>query len=344
MSALERIIAAWAEWAAATVVDPGLSTSVSEPATLASIGLGAGVLLAVLGVSNAFLGQSVVQRRMRALAPGRGVGSAQAIEKRAFAPSGFVKSFVPMSPGECSRIGKRLARAGYRRPDAVRNYFVLRTLLGVVLPVLVWGVIHLASDAHWIPDVLRQMVTGLTRFQVALVLAAMVASGFYAPALWLRSRVQARQARIEESFPSALDLLQVAVEAGLGFDAALTRIANEMLPVAPDIAEEFIAATLEVQAGRDRRTALLDMADRMGVEEARQFVQVILQSVEYGTSMSAALRTYAQDMRTRRELRAEEKANKLPVQLSVVMSVLLLPALLLITLGPTIIRYIRFFV
>ncbi|HSG55190.1 MAG TPA: type II secretion system F family protein, partial [Paracoccaceae bacterium] len=122
-------------------------------------------------------------------------------------------------------------------------------------------------------------------------------------------------------------------------DAAINRVGHELTRVAPEVAYEFLLLQIEVQAGRDRETALFDMADRMGIDEAKSFALVIVQSLQFGTSLTSALKTYAAEMREMRELAAQEKANRLPVQMSGVMSMLMLPALFLITLTPIIIRY-----
>ena len=179
-----------------------------------------------------------------------------------------------------------------------------------------------------------------TIFYVTTVLALV---GFYAPYLWLKNRIAARKQRIWESLPNALDLLQVSVEAGLSFDAAIVRVSHELSGVAPDIAAEFMMLQLEIQAGKDKQKAFLDMAERTSVEEMAAFANVILQAGQFGTSISNALTTYADEMRLSRELRAQEKANRLPVQMSGVMAVMMMPALLIICLAPMLIRWIRMF-
>ena len=148
-----------------------------------------------------------------------------------------------------------------------------------------------------------------------------------------------RQLEVSETFPNALDLMVVAVEAGLGFDAAMTRVSNEMEHIAPAIAQEFRLVQLEIAAGGEREKALLDMASRTNVDEVASFASVILQSVQFGTSVGEALTTYASEMRISRELKAQEMANKLPVKMSGVMASLMLPALFLLILGPIAIRW-----
>ena len=132
-------------------------------------------------------------------------------------------------------------------------------------------------------------------------------------------------------------------ESGLGFDAAIVRVGNERSGAAPDIASEFMMLQLEIQAGKEKQRAYLEMAERTGVEEVTSFANVILQAGQYGSSISQALNTYADEMRTARELRAQEKANRLPVQMSGVIALTMMPALLIICLMPMLIRWMRMF-
>ena len=171
----------------------------------------------------------------------------------------------------------------------------------------------------------------------------LVAAGYFGPVYWLNGRVTERRRRIEESFPNALDLMQISVESGLGFDAAMTRVGNELMHTSPDIAFEFLSVQRQVQAGRARDAAMLDMAQRTGVETVRSFANVAKQSMQFGTNMSTALTTYAHELRAYREMRAHEMANKLPVKMSAVLASLMLPVLIMLTIGPVVIRYIRYF-
>jgi tight adherence protein C len=194
-----------------------------------------------------------------------------------------------------------------------------------------------------LPDFVINSVAHLSNLRTLQILSILMAVGFFGPVIWLKGRVKDRKRRIEEAFPNALDLVQISTEAGLGFDAAMTRVGNELASVSPDISYEFLTAQREILAGRSREKALADIATRTGVEEIASFTNVVLQSMQFGTPISAALTAYAEEMRKYRELRAQEQANKLPVKMSGVMASLMLPALLMITIGPVVIRYIRFF-
>ncbi len=173
--------------------------------------------------------------------------------------------------------------------------------------------------------------------------AVFILVGFFGPAIWLSARASERRDRIEKSFPNALDLIQISVESGLGFEAALARVADELSIAAPDLCAEFKHAQQEIYAGRDREMAYQSMAERLMIEEAHAFVNVVLQSYRFGTSLSQALLAYSSEMRQRRELAAQEKANKLPVYMSAVMAGLMMPALLIVTIGPVVLRYMQGF-
>jgi tight adherence protein C len=182
---------------------------------------------------------------------------------------------------------------------------------------------------------------GISASSTLVLLALLVALGFYLPPLIVRRQIMHRQRTIREGFPQALDLMQVAVQAGLGFDAALARIAQELQTAHPFLAEEFLVVVLELRAGKSRDRVLQDLAQRTGVEEINSFQTVMNQSIRYGTSISDALDVYAKEMRHKRIMRAEELANQMPVKMSLAMVIFLLPTLFLIFMGPVAIRFVR---
>jgi tight adherence protein C len=258
------------------------------------------------------------------------------------APEGLARAFLPTDRRERHKVRRDLEHAGFTGPNAVVVYYGIRIGFGLVLPALLAAAV-LFRDALPIPAGLRTGMGQLGTMQLMTGFALMILLGFYGPAAWLSARTRDRQTRIEMAFPNALDLLQVSVEAGLGFDAALSRVATEMRTSSPEISQEFTAAQHEILAGRDREYAYRQMAERLGIEEAFAFINVILQSLRFGTSMSQALLAYSADMRQRREIRAQEKANKLPVYMSAVMAALMMPSLIIVTIGPVIIRYMNGF-
>ena len=307
-------------------------------------GMGLGVLLLLYGIWSAFSAPDPAIRRMQqqgAVSGGRDdVSLLKGID---VTPNGFMKSLMPTDEKSLTDLQILLARAGFSGGYAVRRYFLWRAILGILLPAAAFFLIFGArSGVLPLPDTVRVALTGLADTQVMLVMIGMIAGGFFGPSIWVRSRASERSRKISEAFPNALDLLQISTEAGLGFDAAMIRIGNELKVSAPEISEEFLMTEREIHAGRAREKALNDMAVRTGVDEVASFANAVNQSLRFGASLSATLSTYAKEMRLDRELRAQEKANRLPVQMSAVMASLMLPCLLLLTRGPVIIRYIEF--
>ena len=314
--------------------------------TLLIIGVCCGAVMAYFGVASAVSGTSPAAERMAAIASShksRRQNNDLLLLDEAD-PTGILKSIIPNDSKQRTDIQLQLAQAGYKGKNAVRNFYLVRSLFGFVIPLIFIGVI-LASKSNMInlPEVIRQFATSLSQLQIFQILSVLLATGYFGPIGWLKARVGARKTRIEQAFPNALDLIHISVEAGLGFDAAMTRVGNELVAVCPDLSYEFLTAQREIQAGRSREKALTDIGTRTGVKEISAFSNVVLQAMQFGTPIADALTTYAVEMRKFRELRAKEQANKLPVKMSIAMASLMLPALFMITIGPVVIRYIRFY-
>ncbi|PTX54644.1 tight adherence protein C [Litoreibacter ponti] len=308
--------------------------------TVLYLGIGLGVLLVFMGLYLGSVMRDPVADRMRATAQGYTKTSDRKALMKTMdkVPEGILKALIPEDRSERTQIRFRLRQAGFDGPDSVRNFFVFRLVTAMIVPFLALLFFSVREIIN-VPTSIDAYLNTFTKIQVMQILAVSVALGFYGPTYWLHRQIKARQLEIEQGFPNALDLLQISSEAGLAFDTAMTRVAQNLANICPAISEEFLMCQAEVLAGRHREQALSDMAERMGIEEVNAFVALIIQSMEYGTSISDALIAYALEMRETRELKAQEKANKLPVQMSGVMASLMLPALFLITLGPTIIRY-----
>lgn len=322
----------------------GLTSVALTPSSLIVTGIGLGVMLFVFGVASAFSAGDPVLKRMEAQRR-QGAGGADRAILRTVGkdPKGLMAALIPANREERTDVERKLAIAGFTGVHAVRNYYLFRAVFGLLLPTLALAVISLwRIGAVQVPLQIEGLLSAMTPFRTIQVMCILVALGFFGPALWLRQKAEERRRAIEEGFPNALDLVQISVEAGLGFDAAMIRVANEIEDVAPDLSAEFLLAQREIQAGRSRDRALLDMAARTGVDEVASFAMVVIQSMQFGTSISETLTTYAAEMRRARETRAQEKANRLPVQMSAVMATLMLPALLMLTLGPVVIRYMNY--
>lgn len=302
-----------------------------------------GVLLTVLGVSNAFAGPTAEVRRLQGGTSNRKISADYDLVRGDDNDTyGLLRAFVPTSQKDRSRIRAQMRQAGIQRRNAVTTFYLVRAVLALGLPSLYLGALQLPPA---IQSQLRltDYLSGQSMVTIFYVVTVLALLGYYLPQLWLKRKTAARQQRIWESFPAALDLLQISVESGLGFDAAIVRVGHELSGAAPDIAAEFMMLQLEIQAGKEKQRAYLEMAERTGVEEVTSFANVILQASQYGSSISKALNTYADEMRLARELRAQEKANRLPVQMSGVIALTMMPALLIICLMPMLIRWMRMF-
>lgn len=323
-------------------MDFSLFLSLFTTQTLLLAAVGIGTMVGVFGIGRALTEKSPAAERMSPKNRVSVTGPANSHLLNEDEPSGLAQIFAPKSDEERFAVQMALAKAGYRSANATAGYYLFRLVLGLGLPVAFLLVLTF-SQMPAAPEWLVLAMSGISTIGIAQVTCILCAIGFFGPSIWLKAKISERRQAIEEAFPNALDLIQIAVEAGLGFDQALMRVSSEIRSVAPELADEIISAENEIQAGRDRDRALMRMARRTGVDEVCSFVNVVLQSARFGTPMSDALSTYAEEMRTTRELKAQEKANKLPVQMSAVMASLMLPAILMLTLGPVVIRYIHYF-
>lgn len=307
-------------------------------------GIACGSLLIFVGVASIITQRNPAAVRLADTASARRrVREDRGILKSPVAEAkGIMRSFLPSDLAQRTELHRKLAQAGRTGPNALRNFTLVRVVLGLVMPAWLLAMVFAGKYlGELLPLAFSAWAASFSALGITQTITFLVALGYYVPLLWLNSRVAQRQQRITESFPNALDMLQVSVEAGLGFDAAMTRVGNELAEIAPEIAYEFLAVQLQVQAGRGRQAAMRDMAQQTGVDVVKSFANVVHQSMQFGTSMTEAVTTYADEMRNFRELKAQEMANKLPVKLSGVMASLMLPALVLLTIGPTVIRYIN---
>ena len=235
---------------------------------------------------------------------------------------------VATNEDERSVVRLRMIRAGYFGETAVRLYYIVRVLLAVTLPVAFLLLVPSMS-----PDMPTNKMIGIA---VVSCLA-----GLYLPYRYVDSKVKARQRLIQEGFPDALDMLVVCVEAGLGLDAAVVRVADQIAKPHPVLAEQFGFIALELRAGKTREEALRNFGMRSGVEDVNTFVMLLIQSEALGADLSQTLRVQPDEMRTKRMMRAEEQAHKLPVKLTMPLVGCILPAMFAVVLGPAMISIIR---
>jgi tight adherence protein C len=238
------------------------------------------------------------------------------------------KSGLSLVDTKDGAVRQKLVAAGFTATYAPRVYTLVRLVMIVALPILVllyfWA---MGATPGW------------ARLYITLVIAA--ALGLYLPNIFIRAKADRRQREIINSFPDALDLLLVCVEAGLGLEAAFARVGQEMTESHPLLAEQLGAVVLELRAGRSREDALRRMADRAGADEIRAFATLLIQSTKLGSSIAQTLRIYASEMRERRRMRAEEKAHRLPVLLSIPLVVCMLPTMIGVLMLPAVIRVMR---
>jgi tight adherence protein C len=179
------------------------------------------------------------------------------------------------------------------------------------------------------------MTSSMSLMRRILMIVGGVALGYYLPMLWIGSKISRRQDEIEKALPDALDLLTICVEAGLGFDTAMAKVADKW---DNELSEAFNRVLQEVQLGRLRRHALRDMADRMEVQDVSTFVAAIIQAEELGVSIAKVLRIQSDQMRMRRRQRAEELARQAPIKMLPAIAFLIFPSIFIILLGPAILK------
>ncbi len=237
----------------------------------------------------------------------------------------FATFLEPQDEAEMSSARLKMLRAGYRSKNAVRAFHAAQFALGIGF--LLIGIIF----------AMAQSATGEISTQM-MVLSTIGpgAAGYYLPQYWVQRRLQTRQGAITAGFPDALDMMLVCVEAGQSLDQSILRVARELRAGYPDLADEFEIVGQEVKAGKERIAVLKDMAERVGLQDVSSFVTVLVQSATFGTSIAEALRVYAGEMRDKRVMRAEEKANTLPTKLTLGTMMFTVPPLMIILIGPSV--------
>jgi len=221
-------------------------------------------------------------------------------------------------------------RAGMYNPVYIRTYQVARVLLAF-LPFLGFFLYLTLTGKH------------LTLNNSLIVIYVAVAF-FLLPMFWMRYRVTKRKQEFEKAFPNAMDLLVVCVEAGMGFDAAITRVSKEMEISSPLLAREFKILSLELKTGKPRNDCMDNLARRINLSDIDNLVNLLVQAEKFGTGIAHPLRVHAEEMREKRYNRMEELAAKLPVKLSFPLVLFIFPAMMIALIGPAIIQVYRLFI
>lgn len=234
----------------------------------------------------------------------------------------------PTDAAEVSSIRHELVTAGYRHAKAPILFMGAKLLSGLVALGIV---ILLPEKLLGYPTVANQIV----------LYVGAASAGYFLPVLWLRHAVGSRKEKILDAFPDALDLMVVCVEAGLGLDAAISRVSSEIKFAHPELADEFNLVSLELRTGLARMDALKNLSRRVDLEEVNSLVALLVQTDKFGTSVGQSLRVHSDAMRTNRQLRAEELAAKLPVKLLFPLIFFIFPSLFVVIIGPGMVKIAR---
>ena len=292
------------------------------------------IFLFCIGVSQGFRQRSVRREIVRKIQSAgeyhrdkEDASAAESMEEKGANPllSVFARvggKLPPAKSGDYSQTSRiRFLRAGYRNPNALSVFWGFKIILSFALT---------AGFA-----ILRFYTLSAASNQVTVVLMVLSALlGFYLPDIWIKQKADTRREKILLALPDALDLMVICVEAGIGLDAAIQRVAQEIEFSCLELSDELNFTTLELRAGKTRVDALRNLALRTNLTEINSLVTLLVQTDKFGTSMANALRVYADTYRTERYQKAEELAAKLPVKLLFPLAVFIFPSLFVVLLGP----------
>lgn len=232
---------------------------------------------------------------------------------------------VPEGGWQNSQLQLKFIRAGFRDKSAGQSYYGVKTLLTLLVPLL--------------GALLMQMVwPAMPYARMALYLVPLMAAAYYLPDMFLRWRTEHRAQDMRDVLPDLIDLLVICTESGLGMDAAINRVSQEIARSSQTLADEFYVAALEIRAGAGRATALKNLALRVDLEDLHGLVSMLVQADRFGTSLVESLRIQSEVMRTKRIQRAEEMAAKVPVKMLIPLVLFIFPALLSVLIGPAVIQ------
>ena len=239
----------------------------------------------------------------------------------------FAQLSSPTDEANASPLRLKFLNAGIRHADAQLIYFGAKTLLPLLFASLAFTALRVTNQSE-----------GLT-LVLYLALAALI--GCYVPNFALHRMIKSRQREIFENFPDATDLMLVCIEAGLGLDAALTKVTEELRIKSAALANELHWTNLEMRAGSAREQSLRNLAVRTGIEEVRTFANMLTQADKFGTSIGESLRVFSDDLRHKRQIRAEELASKIPTKMLFPLVVCVFPSIIMVIMGPAVIQVIR---
>ncbi len=298
-----------------------LAANQEQARWLLALSLGGAATLFALGimflVTNA---TDPIRRRLRMINNG---DDSKSNEHQMAAIVEPISAYVlPKKEKEITKIRTHLIHAGFRSQNAFASFYVIKTLLALSLMALA------LLGATLYPK--------LTLYQVVLVTFITGFIGLIIPNFILNRKVERRQRILMNSFPDALDLLVASTEAGLGLNAALERVSEELMVSSPSLAEELALVNAQIRAGVDRVEALRNLSSRTGLKDIRGLVSLLTQSLRFGTSVADTLRIYAEEFRDKRMQRAEEKAALIGTKMIFPLVLCMFPAFFVVAVGPAI--------
>ena len=238
------------------------------------------------------------------------------------------KAGLNLTDTKGDKLRQKMIAAGYTSAAAPKIFTLARLVLVLALPA---AYLLLASSSGAPMSFIKLYVFG----------SGLALAGLYVPNLFVSAKADRRREAVTNGFPDCLDLILVCVEAGLGLEAAMDRVGREMVGSHPLVAALLSTATLQLRAGARREEALRKMGESSGVDEVRSFATLLIQSDKLGTSIADTLRIYAAEMREKRRLRAEEKAHRLPVLISIPLVICMLPTMIGVLMMPGAVRVVR---
>jgi len=239
--------------------------------------------------------------------------------------------FQPKQSTDEASTKLKFLRAGLRGKNITPIFWGTKILLAVSLPfIFILG--------------MSILYPAMQTLHILIAVSFLILLGMAIPDLWLRFKTSRRKDRLVKAFPDALDLLVVCVEAGMGLDAAFHRVGKEMGLTHPDLSDEFKLLNLELRAGKSRRNALRNLAERTDIEDVSNLVTVLLQTDRFGTSVAQSLRIFSDSFRTARYQRAEEIAAKIGTKLIFPLVFFIFPSFFVVAVGPAAIEMYKMFI
>ena len=314
------------------LTDIDLSLFLSDPATRLMIQLilvFGSVFLVSLAAAKLMLSRNEVKRRAsspsRASSHGVGLPHQEESKRASEMLSRVGKLFAPENAESYSQSRKEMVQAGYFAPSAVPIYHAVRLIVALGFPAFVLFALSI-------------LPLGISGNEALIVMSLAAGLGFVGPSFFLRHRTKQMHQQFQSGFPDFMDLLVVCVEAGLSLQPAIARISRELAPTFPELAANLHLVGLEMRAGSTLTDALDGLSQRLNIEESASLASLLKQSEELGTSLSAALRVYSDEMRDKRLMRAEAKAHALPVKITLPVGFCIFPVILVVLFLPLLLR------